>query len=92
MGKQVPKWLPRVKREVWRRFPEMNSVEPKLSSRNLVAKSNGDASGGANTRRSSIHTLTFRKSVRLDDGAKSTQIIRVVADSSGRIKKVVCNR
>lgn len=87
MANRKPEWLSRVKKEIWRKFPDLNEVEPRLSTRRLVAKGGKSTQGGQ-----SLHTLTFRRRVRLDDGTSSTRIVQVVADDEGRIVKVVCSR
>jgi len=87
MASRKPEWLSRVKKEIWRKFPDLEAVEPRLSTRRLVPKGGKAAEGGQ-----CLHTLTFRKRVRLDDGTSSTRIVQVVADDEGRILKVVCSR
>ncbi len=87
MANRRPEWLSRVKKEIWRKFPDLEAVEPRLSTRRLVAKG-----GKAAEEDRCLHTLTFRKRVRLDDGTTSTRIVQVVADDEGRILKVVCSR
>lgn len=82
-------WLSQVKKQVWHKFPDMDAVEPTLSSRRLVRKGGQSAQRNGQGR---LHTLTFRKSVCLGDGTRSTRIVRVVADDEGRILKMVCNR
>lgn len=87
MANRKPEWLSRVKKEIWRKFPDLQEVEPRLSTRRLVAKGGKAAEGGR-----CLHTLTFRKRVRLDDGTSSTRIVQVVADEEGQVLKVVCSR
>ncbi|MBC7224869.1 MAG: hypothetical protein H5T59_11465, partial [Anaerolineae bacterium] len=79
MASRKPEWLSRVKKQVWKKFPDLEEVEPSLSTRRLVRKGGGTGNGGE-----CLHTLTFRKRVRLDDGARSTRIVRVVTDDKGR--------
>lgn len=87
MASRKPEWLSRVKKQVWKKFPDLEAVEPTVSTRRLVRKGGGSGDGGE-----CLYTLTFRRQVRLDDGVRSTRIVRVVADDKGRILKVVCNR
>jgi len=92
MGGRKPEWVSRVKKQVWHKFPDMKSVEPKLASRALVRKGVRSGAKKDRSREARLHTLTFRKNVRMDDGARSTRIVRVVTDDKGRILKVVCSR
>ncbi|NLE76991.1 MAG: hypothetical protein GX605_09630 [Chloroflexi bacterium] len=92
MAMAKPKWLVEVTQSIWRRFPEMKAVQPTYSARLLAPKQAGPTGktgvGGAKK----LHTLTFRKTFALDEGGKTTRIVRVVADDEGKILKVVCSR
>ena len=92
VAQRKPEWLARVKKQVCRRFPEMKAVEPSVSSRVLVSKRAASGQMRGNGRRPELHTVTFRKQVRLSDGASSTQIVRVVTNGDGRVLKVTCSR
>jgi hypothetical protein len=75
------KYIARAKKAAREAFPEMAGVEPSVSTRKVHGK------GGT-----SLHVLTFQKSVSLPDGGHLARVVRVTLDEQGEIVKVSSSR
>jgi hypothetical protein len=73
------KTLSRLNKEVRKSFPEMARVKPKVSAQ---SKSMDDGT----------FLLTYKGKAQLPGGKSIERIVRVVADSRGRILKITTSR
>jgi hypothetical protein len=73
------KILSRLNKEVRKSFPELANVKPKVSAQ---SKSVSD----------STYLLTYKGKAQLPGGRSIERIVRVVADSRGRILKMTTSR
>jgi hypothetical protein len=73
------KLVTKLNKEVGRSFPELANVKPKISAQSKSAQD-------------STYLLTYKGKALLPDGRKIDRIVRVVADSRGRILKMTPSR
>ena len=73
------KILSKLNKEVGRSFPELANVKPKISAQSKSAKEG-------------TYLVTYKGKAQLPDGRTIDRIVRVVADSRGRILKMTTSR
>lgn len=79
------------KAEIYRRFPEMDGIEPSLEERAVPAR-NMPGEAESEPAAEKVYVLTFRKEVVAQDGTTLTQVVRATVDGEGNIVKVVASR
>lgn len=78
------KLLRSITSQIYRQFPEIEGATPKVSLQpSYQAKSSSS---------SASFLITYRRSVKSSSGKSISRIVRVTADSHGRILKVTTSR
>jgi len=80
-----PHFLDHVSQDIYRQFPEMKGVNPKVRAQPGAKNSGGGAQGSA-------YLLTFETHTSLANGAKLARLVRVTVDSNGKILKITTSR
>jgi hypothetical protein len=81
-----PKTIQKIATQVYRQFPEIAGVQPKVRQR--------PASGKSTTQLGSSETylLTFEGKASLGSGKSMSRLVRVVATTQGKIIKISTSR
>lgn len=78
------KLIKSISSQVYRRFPEMAGSQPQVR---LQASPQPKSIASDST-----YLLTFRSTVEAHDGKRIARVVRVIANSQGRILKVTTSR
>ena len=74
------KTIETISRQIYRRFPEVNGIHPKVQPQTSTSQS------------SSTYLLIFKGSATTADGKKLPRIVRATVDEHGKILKVSTSR
>jgi hypothetical protein len=81
-----PKTLQKISNQVYRQFPEVAGVQPKVRQRPSAGKP-ASTNGSSET-----YLLTFQGKASLGSGKSMPRLVRVVATSQGKIIKISTSR
>jgi hypothetical protein len=81
-----PKTIQKISSQVYRQFPEVEGVKPKVRQRPPSVKP-ASKNGSSET-----FLLTFQGSASLGSGKSIPRLVRVVATSQGKILKISTSR
>jgi hypothetical protein len=80
-----PHILDQISQDIYRQFPEMKGVNPKVRTQPGAKKNTSDAHG-------SSYLLSFETRTSLANGAKISRLVRVTVDTNGKILKISTSR
>jgi len=81
-----PKIVQKISTQVYRQFPEIAGVRPKVRPRPSTGK-NASQNGGGET-----YLLTFQGTANVSPGKSLPRMVRVVANIEGKILKISTSR
>jgi hypothetical protein len=81
-----PKTIQKISTQVYRQFPEVSGVKPKVRPRPASGKSSSQ-NGSSET-----YLLTFQGMASLGSGKSMPRLVRVVATPQGKILKISTSR
>lgn len=84
-----PKIIKKVSDHVYKRFPEVSGVKPKIRKQTSSQRSNKNGKSAKNIYN---FLLIFRGRVDLGNGKKMDRRVRVVVDDRGKILKMTTSR
>lgn len=80
MSELEPQHVSKVKDIVYEKYPEMEDVEPSVSTKKVQEES------------LEVYVLTFQRAISLPDGAQLDRAVHVTMDEEGEIIKITSSK